>query len=160
MPMIRYYPGFGAIEEGDPPTKTDYILDDPEVVYNTGEGNTLYHHTHRDIWFYSSPYSVLGGEYNLNRKFMCEGVATEGDLYRLWKLPKKFHNMDECGWEQYKGEIDYGHMWIDFVHFPAMTKSGKPVMVIEEATLPYPDYLEPTNDIETISAYRRWEEQR
>ena len=157
--MTKYYPGFGAVKEGDPPKKTDFVLDDPEIIYNTGQGNTLFHHTHRDIWFYSSPYYVLGGEYNLNRKFIGECAVSEGELYRLWKLPEKYHDIDDCGWSQYIGEIGYGHIWIDFIHFPALTVSGKPVIVIEEEPLPYPDYLEPTCDRETIQAYKRWEEQ-
>lgn len=142
--MDRYIPGWGLVQEADSHIIGDSkILDDPEHIYNTGEGNVLCYHPHRDIWFYSSPYSILKGEYELNRKYICEYYATEGALYKYWKLPEKFWNLDECGWSEYQGEINYGHIWIDFYHYSALTRGGKPVMVIEEVILPYPDYLEP-----------------
>ena len=142
--MGRYIPEWGYVDEQLKPTLTreGEILDDPELIYNTGEGNTLCYHPHRNIWFYSSPYAVLGGEYNINRKLQGECYVAEGDLYRMWKLPEKFWDMDECGWSQYKGSLEYGYIWIDFIHTAGMTQSGKPVLIIEEVILPHPDYFE------------------
>lgn len=156
--MDRYIPGWGMVHEEDKHILGNRkILKDPDHVYNTGNGNTLCYLPHHEIWFYSSPYAVLEALYLYNRKFICEFNVTEGSLYEYLKLPKELWNYDECGYDTYKGEIDYGHAWIDFYRYSAMTESGKPVLAIEPIILPYPDYLEPERTDEVKEAHRRWE---
>ena len=128
------------IKEGFVPLKEP--LDDPDYIHVTGEGNTLCYIPDHQIWFYSSPYAVLKAEFELNKEFITNLEAPLGIFFKYLKLPEKMWDYNEEGWSVYNGEINYGYQWVDFFHGSAITRCGKPVLVINYVSLPHFDYLE------------------
>ena len=118
----------------DPP-RSELIVRDPDVIYSTGYGGTLYYIElfENGIYFYSNPLNVLNAEYHANRNFILRGYQTVEEFCQFLGLPEKIseeYRDKDIGWNQYTLASEWDCAWIDFHHGSGMTKSGKPFVVI------------------------------
>ena len=116
------------------------LLPDPEHVIHTGLGDTLCYFDAEKLYFYSSPASLLKAEYEVNKQFVSIWEVPIGEYFSWLEFPDPYRLRADKGWSQYKGTVDYGYSWIDFTHTSALTKSGKPVLVILTQFPPHEDY--------------------
>lgn len=149
------------------PERSDAVIKDPDHVYSTGYGDTLYYIEmfNQGIFFYSNPLNVLNAEYHLNRNFVLRGEQTTEELFKFFGIPESAyesvypHGKDEVGWESYTMSATFDQAWIDFMHRSALTKSGKPLVMISFVVRPYKLYEDnPEEWLEEMDRAReRWE---
>ena len=111
---------------------SDYILQSEEKF--------VFYEEHRDEFFELSKEDVLLAEYHLNRNFVLRGYVTLNEFYEFLGL-EPITSGDILGWSQYKGEVDYGYLWIDFEHDKRKLDDGLEYYII---SMPFP----PTMDFE------------
>lgn len=126
------------------PEKSDAVIRDPDKIYSTGYGDTLYYIEvyNSGIFFYSNPLNVLNAEYHLNRNFILRGEQTAQELFKFFGIPDRvyeelYSDKDEVGWESFTMNATFDCAWIDFMHKSALTKSGTPLVMISFYVRPY-----------------------
>lgn len=125
----------------DPP-RSDLIVRDPDVIYSTGYGDTLYYIElfEHSFYFYSSPLNVLNAEYHANRNMVMRGYETVEELLQFFGIPEHVYKKiaaEDIGWEQYTLAAEWDTGWLDFTHGSALTRSGTPLVVISAYMTPY-----------------------
>lgn len=81
-------------------------------------------------------------EYAYNRNLALRGYANWNEFYELLDNDEVPTTNDGYlrGYSLYRGEIDYGYHWVDFIHEEVTTEDGLKCMIIHTPWEPHMDY--------------------
>ena len=114
----------------------DHYKEGDKIEAPLGE-KLVFYYDHYDGFFERTMLEIKDAEYELNRKFVREGIVTLNDFFRLLDLPETEIGAI-IGWDIDGAYTKYGYFWIEFDHI-LITMDDIDCYAID--TLYEPDFL-------------------